>query len=220
MLPPLAGFLNHTVVVKIDDEQSDLDPVKLREYERQRMRYFYAVIECDCKKTAEKIYEQCDGMDFEMSGIQIDLRFVPEDQVFPHEPKEVCDEVPADSKVKSFVNRSIGHTNTRLTWDQPEDRFKFMDGKMTEKDLEKIDWSKYIAPSEEAADFNEEDELREDILEEEEEEADLDSDEEIAALEREALREEQSINNINWKSSFDKRSKTSKRDDEIEVRFR
>lgn len=43
------------------------------------MRYYYAIIECDNKHTAEKIYDACDGMEFEMSGIPIDLRFVPEE---------------------------------------------------------------------------------------------------------------------------------------------
>ena len=58
-----------------------------------------------------------------------------------------------------------------------------MDGKMTEKDYSKIDWSKYIAPCE----GKDEDELSENV-EESNENEDLGSDEEIAKLEKEALR--------------------------------
>ncbi|EAR94590.1 hypothetical protein TTHERM_00049120 (macronuclear) [Tetrahymena thermophila SB210] len=210
------NLLNHTVTARIDDDQGDLDPVALRNYEKQRMRYYYAVIECDCKRTAEKIYESCDGMEFEMSGMPIDLRFVPEDQVFPYEPKEICDEVPTDSQVKNIVNRSIGHTNTRLTWDQPVDRFKFLDGKMTEKDYEKIDWSKYVAPADDEFD---EDELKETLSDEEDNHLeDLDSDEQIARLEEEALRQQQEIDNMNWKKNFDKKNR-KKKEGEIEIKF-
>jgi len=59
-----------------------------------------------------------------------------------------------------------------------------MDGKMTEKDYAKIDWSKYIAPCED----NNEDELNENIEDEDESNEDLGSDDEIAKLEKEALR--------------------------------
>lgn len=144
------------------------------------MRYYYAVIECDTKSTAEKIYDSCDSMEFEMSGIPIDLRFVPKGQVFPHDAKEECEDVPTDSKVKNIVNRSVGHTNTRLTWDQPTDRFKFMDGKMTEKDYDKIDWTKYVAANENNSDDDDE------LFEEEGDQMnleELDSDEELAGLE-------------------------------------
>jgi len=55
---------------------------------------------------------------------------------------------------------------------------------MTEKDYAKIDWSKYIAPCED----NNEDELNENIEDEDESNEDLGSDDEIAKLEKEALR--------------------------------
>ncbi|MEN2495880.1 MAG: pre-rRNA-processing protein esf1 [Marteilia pararefringens] len=50
-----------------------------RIYELNRLKYFYAIIECSSPETAKKIYEELDGTEFLKSGIQIDLRFVPDE---------------------------------------------------------------------------------------------------------------------------------------------
>ena len=39
----------------------------LRKYERERRRYYFAVIECDNKFTAQSIYELTDGTEFMVS---------------------------------------------------------------------------------------------------------------------------------------------------------
>lgn len=53
------------------DENSALDLAKLRRYERERLKYYYAVLEFDSTKTADAVYEACNGYELEKTGIKI-----------------------------------------------------------------------------------------------------------------------------------------------------
>lgn len=70
-----------------------IDRAKLREYEKQRLKYYYAVITFDNKFTAEKIYDSFDGMEIEFTGTNFDLRVLPEGMKIPKKPEEECYEL-------------------------------------------------------------------------------------------------------------------------------
>lgn len=62
---------------------------KLRQYELQKRRYYYAIVTYDSMKTAIVI-SQCDQMDYEASPNVLDVRFVPIDMQFTNSTKECC----------------------------------------------------------------------------------------------------------------------------------
>lgn len=57
---------------------------RMRKYQLNRLRYYYAIATFDTPETADFVYTNCNGVEYESSGIRLDLRFVDDDTTFDH----------------------------------------------------------------------------------------------------------------------------------------
>ncbi|XP_004475334.2 ESF1 homolog [Dasypus novemcinctus] len=124
---------------------------KLRDYQFKRLKYYYAVVDCDSPETASKIYEDCDGLEFESSCSFIDLRFIPDDTTFDDEPKDVASEVDLTAyKPKYFTSAAMGTSTVEITWDETDhERITTLNRKFKKEELLDMDFQAYLASSSE-----------------------------------------------------------------------
>lgn len=105
-----------------EGDDQDFDSDALRSYQLDRLRYYYAVMECSDKETAQKIYEATDGTEYQASSNFLDLRFVPDDVTFDDEPRDECDSQPEEYQPVEFVTNALQSSKVKLTWDMhPEE---------------------------------------------------------------------------------------------------
>lgn len=85
-----------------DDELNEKkDYEKVRKYQINRLKYYYAVAEFNTIEAANHVYSQCDGSEYELSATRFDLRFIPEEMEFNDDPpKEVCNRPPQADQYK------------------------------------------------------------------------------------------------------------------------
>ena len=139
-----------------DDEDDDgaLDTSKLRYYEKSKLRWYYAVVACSNVRTAEVIYNECDGMELMKSANVFDLRFIPDDQSFEgRKIRDVAEHVPSDYVAPIFQTKALQHTNVELTWDKPDDeRKKTLAKKLKDDELKDEDFKTYLASASDDSD--------------------------------------------------------------------
>ncbi|RIA89423.1 hypothetical protein C1645_772397 [Glomus cerebriforme] len=136
-----------------NDNGEEFDTEALRKYQLERLRYYYAVVDCDTVETAHHIYQQCDGAEFESTSNSLDLRFIPNDMEFNDEPKDECFQAPDIYKPVDFVTEALQYSSVKLTWDDDDpDRVKTIRQKFTKKDVDDMDFKTYLASSSEESD--------------------------------------------------------------------
>ncbi|XP_024123199.1 ESF1 homolog isoform X3 [Oryzias melastigma] len=134
-----------------DTEEERVYREKIRDYQFKRLKYFYAVVECDSAETAAKIYEECDGFEYESSCSVLDLRFVPEDMKFEEEPRDEATHVntPAFTP-KLFTSSAAATSKVQLTWDETDhERLTALNRKFNKDELLDMDFRAYLASSSE-----------------------------------------------------------------------
>ncbi|XP_053471430.1 ESF1 homolog isoform X2 [Ictalurus furcatus] len=140
-----------------DTEDQRIYREKVRDYQFKRLRYYYAVVECDSPETAAKIYEECDGFEYESSCSTLDLRFIPDSMTFEDEAKDRATDVDLSTyKPKLFTSTATTTAKVELTWDETDhDRITTLSKNFNKDELLNMDFQAYLASSSE----DEEDEV-------------------------------------------------------------
>jgi len=87
------------------------------------MKYYYAVVHCNNAATAMHIYDEYNGFEFEDTNIRLNMSLIPDDVKFEQELKDECSGIPEDYEFDfNKLNRAMGHSNVKLTWDQSDKR--------------------------------------------------------------------------------------------------
>lgn len=137
-----------------EEEGDEYHMEKLRQYQLNRLKYYYAVIECNSVGAADKLYAECDGLEYESTATKLDLRFIPDDMTFDDEPKEVCTEMPELTKYKPrlFTTTALQQAKVELTWDENDLERNELNEKVNSGKLNEVadaDLRKFVAYSSE-----------------------------------------------------------------------
>ncbi|CUS10169.1 unnamed protein product [Tuber aestivum] len=140
--------VNEKTIIK-EDTGEEFDSGKLRNYQLERLSYYYAVVECDSPETAKHIYEQCDGAEYEATANFFDLRFIPDETSFEDDkPRDRCTEVPENYKPIDFSTDALQHSKVKLTWDEDDQQRKLATKRaFSQRDMEDMDLKDYLASS-------------------------------------------------------------------------
>ncbi|CCG81215.1 Pre-rRNA-processing protein esf1 [Taphrina deformans PYCC 5710] len=139
--------INAKTIVK-ESLGEEFDMAKLRQYQLDRLRYYYAIVECDSPATAKHIYDNCDGAEFEASANFFDLRFVPDGEDFTDEPRETCTSLPELYEPNEFVTDALQHSKVKLTWDNDDPKkAQFAKKAFSKAEMDDMELKAYLASS-------------------------------------------------------------------------
>ncbi|KAE8779902.1 pre-rRNA-processing protein ESF1 [Hordeum vulgare] len=122
-----------------DEHDSDSENNKLRTYELNRLRYYYAVVVCDSSTTANHLYTTLDGTEFLKTANVFDLQFISDNMEFKHAARDVATEAPPNYKEPDYETRALQHSKVKLTWDDDEpERKKKLRRKFNDEQLDDL----------------------------------------------------------------------------------
>uniref|UniRef100_A0A7S2RA69 NUC153 domain-containing protein n=1 Tax=Mucochytrium quahogii TaxID=96639 RepID=A0A7S2RA69_9STRA len=110
------GYLDDEVA----GEGSNFNEIKLRKYELQKLKYYFAVVVFDSVQTADIVYKNCDGVEFERSSIVFDLRFIPDELEIERPIRDQALSVSEDYQPPEFYSKALQSSKVELTWDEDD----------------------------------------------------------------------------------------------------
>ncbi|CAI4056237.1 hypothetical protein N7582_000549 [Saccharomyces uvarum] len=135
------------------DADKDVDSRALRQYQLDRLRYYYAIVDCSDISTARAIYENCDGTEYESTANMFDLRYVPDGMTFDDTARDACSTLPKNYRPHQFSTDALQHSNVKLTWDEtPADRVEVAKRAFTQKEIDDMDFKAYLASDSDESD--------------------------------------------------------------------
>ena len=127
----------------------------LRKYQKQRRKYYYAVVVFDSVETANFVYNELDGCGASFCATLLDLRFVPDSLTeFPYAAISTCTEAPGANYKSPLEDggaaATFSHSKVTCSWDEDLPERKILRRKLTPKEIAELDLSAYIASDSEA----------------------------------------------------------------------
>jgi NUC153 domain len=130
------------------DTGEDFDSAALRQYQLQRLQYFYAVLTFSSPDIAKAVYDAVDGTEYLTSANFFDLRFIPDGTDFSDDKaRDECEKIPDGYKPNEFVTDALQHSNVKLTWDAEDASRKEAQAKAfrgSRKDIDENDLKAYL----------------------------------------------------------------------------
>jgi NUC153 domain len=99
------------------DARKQEEQSKMRKYEEDRLKYYFAVADFEDVKTADAVYEQCDGVEYETTGLAFDLRFVPNDMVIDAPVRDSATSIPDGYMPPNLAPSTLNNCKVKLSWD-------------------------------------------------------------------------------------------------------
>ncbi|TEB18968.1 hypothetical protein C9890_0286 [Perkinsus sp. BL_2016] len=123
----------------------------VRKYQKNKLRYYYAIAEFDNPQTAEIIYNELDGLTASFCAASLDLRFVPDNTEIPRSAISVCDKVSDNFRPAAFDDGGaavgLDNANVKLTWDEDPPERKILRRKFNAQEIMDLELQQYLASS-------------------------------------------------------------------------
>lgn len=137
------------------ESRKQAEQSKMRRYEEDRLKYYYAVAEFEDVGAADAVYEQCDGVEFETTGLAFDLRFVPDGMEIDAPVRDEATCVPDSYAPPILAPSTLNNCKVKLSWDaDAPDRAVLKKRTVGRHDEDEENLKAYLASASESEDGN------------------------------------------------------------------